>query len=105
MALIIQSAPGPSVCGEGITRTSNPKATFWKFKITWPHTAAHMETIKALNEDQALSFLNRRYPEAIHFALITDLVKPFLGVGGKLIKGKLVPYQLCKKSQSEARRG
>ena len=58
MALIIQSALGPSGCGEGITRTSNPKATLWKFKITWPHTAAHVEIIKALNEDQALSGCN-----------------------------------------------
>ena len=73
MAFILPYASGPSFCGEGITRTSNPKATLWKFKITWPHTAAHMETIKALNEDQALSFLKRRYPEAIHFALIEVL--------------------------------
>ena len=73
MALIIQSAPSPSVCGEGITRTSNPKVTFWKLKVTWPYAAAHVELIKALNEDQAFGFLKRRYPEAIHFAPIEVL--------------------------------
>ena len=73
MAFILPYASGPSFCGEGITRTSNPKATFWKFKVTWPYTAAHIELIKALNEDQAFGVFKRRYPEAIHFALIEVL--------------------------------
>ena len=73
MAFILPYASAPSVCGEGITRTSKPKVTFWKFKVTWPYAAAHVELIKALNEDQAFGFLKRRYPEAIHFALIEVL--------------------------------
>lgn len=73
MAFILPYASAPSVCGDGISRTSNPKATFWKFKVTWPYTAAHVELIKALNEDQAFGFLKKRYPAAIHFALIEVL--------------------------------
>ena len=73
MAFVLQAEPAPSVCGEGITRTNDPKATYWKFRVTWPYTAAHIELIKALNEDQAFGFFKRRYPEAIHFALIKVL--------------------------------
>ena len=73
MAFIIQFMLCPSACGDGFTRTSNHKAAVWKLKVTWPYTAAHVELIKALNKDQAFGVLKRRYPAAIHFALIEVL--------------------------------
>jgi len=73
MVCIIQFPPCFSACGDGFTRTSNHKATLWKFKVTWPYTAAHVELIKALNKDQAFGFLKRRYRAAIYFALIEVL--------------------------------
>ena len=73
MVCIIQFPPCFSACGDGFTRTSNHKATLWKFKVTWPYTAVHVELIKALNKDQAFGFFKRRYPAAIYFALIKVL--------------------------------
>ena len=73
MVCIIQFPPCFSACGDGFTRTSNHKAAFLKFNVTWPYTAAHVELIKALNEDQAFGVLKRRYPAALHFALLEVL--------------------------------
>ena len=73
MVCIIQFPPCFSACGHGFTRTSNHKAAFLIFNVTWPYTAAHVELIKALNKDQAFGFLKRRYPATIHFALIEVL--------------------------------
>ena len=73
MVCIFQFPPCFSACGNGFTRTSNHKAAFLKFNVTWPYTAAHVELIKALNEDQAFSFLKRCYPATIHFALLEVL--------------------------------
>ena len=73
MVCIIQFPPCFSACGDGFTRTSNHKAAFLIFNVTWPYTAAHVELIKALNKDQAFCFLKRRYPAAIYFALIEVL--------------------------------
>ena len=73
MVCIFQFPPCFSACGNGFTRTSNHKAAFLKFNVTWSYTAAHFELIKALNEDQAFSFLKRCYPEAIHFSLLEVL--------------------------------
>ena len=97
MALVLQFAPDSYVCGEGITRKSDLKATYWKFKVTWPHTAAHIETIRALSEDQAIQFLSRRYPEASDFTLLKDCHKPRLGVGADIKTGQIIPCPKCGK--------
>ena len=98
MAFVLQAEPAPSVCGEGITRTNDPKATYWKFRVTWPHTTAHIETIRALSEDQAIQFLGRRYPEASGFTLLKDRPKPRLGVGADIKTGQIIPCPKCGKS-------
>lgn len=99
MAFILQSEPAPSVCGEGITRTSDSRATFWKFKVTWPHTAAHIETIRALSVQQALLFLGRRYPEASKFTLIAEQSSPKakLELWAEIKTGKIIPCPKCGK--------
>jgi len=97
MALVLQPEPVPSVCGEGITRTNDPKATYYKFKVTWPYTTAHIETIRALSENQAIQFLGRRYPEASGFTLLKDRPKPRLGVGADFKTGQIIPCPQCGK--------
>ena len=54
----------PSHVGEGITRTSDPKAKLWPVTVTFPGTRPLLTTIRALSAGQAEEFARARHPSA-----------------------------------------
>jgi len=51
--------------GEGITRTSDPKAKLWEVTVTFEHSARPLRTtIRALGPLQAEQFARNRHPHA-----------------------------------------
>jgi hypothetical protein len=50
--------------GEGITRTSEPGASFWPVQIHWPGCRPMRCTIRATCKRQAYKFAERRHPDA-----------------------------------------
>ena len=51
--------------GDGITRTTNPRATLWPFEVMFPHGQPMTGTIAAMSRQQATKFLRNRYPQAV----------------------------------------
>lgn len=57
--------------GEGITRTSSPKAIPFKYQIQFNHGDAPMKgIINAMDERQARTFLQKRHPSATHIIFL-----------------------------------
>lgn len=58
-------ADEPTHLGEGITRTSDPKARLWPVTVTFATGARPMrQTIRALSAGQAEQFARARHPNA-----------------------------------------
>jgi hypothetical protein len=55
----------PSASGEGITRTTDPRATLWRFDVRFPMGTPMTGTIAAMSRQQAAKFLRNRYPQAV----------------------------------------
>lgn len=59
------------VRGEGITRTSDPRATLWPFRVRAGIGQPMTGTIRAIDRHQARRFLMARYPKAIEARILT----------------------------------
>lgn len=56
--------------GEGITRTSNPRATLWPVEIHFQSCRPMRSTIKAVSKKQAKAFAEARHPNAVSIRLL-----------------------------------
>ena len=56
--------PQEPTCGEGITRTSDPKAKMFRVKIEFEKGRPILDTLRAINGAQAKKFCKNRYPTA-----------------------------------------
>jgi len=59
------------VRGEGITRTSDPRATLWPFEVRFRLGQPMTGTIPAIDRHQAKRFLQARYPDAAVVRVLT----------------------------------
>lgn len=62
--------------GEGITRTSQPGATQWPYRIVFSPGRPLSGTIGAIDRHQAERFLKKRHPNAVS---VTVLAQPGRG--------------------------
>ena len=57
--------------GEGITRTSNPRATLWPFEARFPQGRPMRGTIRATGKQQAQQFAQKRHPHATQITILS----------------------------------
>jgi hypothetical protein len=62
--------------GEGVSRTSDPKAHFYEMVVEFNGMKPMREWIRAMSRDEAAKFAANRYPTATKITIITkDYVK------------------------------
>ena len=59
-------------CGEGVTRTTDPRAKLIPVNVFFKHTKPMKCLIKACSNEEALAFASARHANATHFRIITD---------------------------------
>lgn len=52
------------VVGEGLSRSSNPKAPLWEITVEFERTPRMKTTIRAANKAEAKKFATNRHPDA-----------------------------------------
>jgi hypothetical protein len=52
----------PPNLGEGISRTSNPRARLWKVKVSFADALPMSTTVLATSQKEAVRFTKNRYP-------------------------------------------
>jgi|688.fasta_scaffold420588_3 hypothetical protein len=57
--------------GEGITRTTNPRATLWPFEARFPQGRPMRGTIRATGKQQAERFAQNRHPNANKITILS----------------------------------
>jgi hypothetical protein len=57
--------------GEGITRTTNPRATLWPFEARFPQGRPMRGTIRATGKQQAQQFAQNRHPHANKITILS----------------------------------
>lgn len=62
----------PKAHGEGVTRTSNPRAELWPIMVYFPAAAPMKSLIRAMNSKEAKSFAMKRHPSATKVAVISS---------------------------------
>lgn len=54
----------PPVLGEGLSRTSNPRAVLWRVDVETGNARPMITTVRASTKAEALKFSKNRYPTA-----------------------------------------
>jgi hypothetical protein len=57
--------------GEGITRTTSPRATLWPFEARFPQGRPMRGTIRATGKQQAAQFAQNRHPHATKITILS----------------------------------
>jgi len=52
------------VVGDGLSRTSDPRAVLWSVEVSWDHGKPMRSTVRAVSKTQAAAFTKNRHPKA-----------------------------------------
>lgn len=59
-----------SPTGEGLTRTTDPKARLWSFRLTFNGAPPMRCTVRALTLEQAEGFIRHRHPNVLTMTIL-----------------------------------
>lgn len=60
----------PPALGEGLSRTSNPRAVLWRVDVQTGSARPMITTVRASTKTEALKFSKNRYPTAISIKVL-----------------------------------